>query len=215
MTFDQRLFSRVWSLEYGAAFRTSGSEPMHIKHHQRTLPRPRLFFRAAYRGAVPNNLLSMGRLAGRRGCAGRGMTIGADKYAVERVRSYPMIFGRDNAVWLSGTINSQALVQSTAITTDADRLDPVSGRQVTTRMAGVARRPCEAARKPDPFGGGLLQTDAQPAADLRQRRLPARQRRLHLRHGTSVRIEVMLQYQTERLRRLPIPIPIPAAARTA
>lgn len=51
-------------------------------------------------------------------------------------------------------------------------------------MAGVARRTGQTARTPDPLAGGILQTDAQPAADLRQRRFPAGRRRLCLRHGT-------------------------------
>lgn len=113
MTFDQRL-SRVWSLEYGATFSHQRFMPMHTKavingvHKDRGYSTQRLssgalFFNSRFqwggwradlgvRGAVYDN-------ADRTKCA------------VEPRAQLSYDFGRDNAVWLSATMNSQALVQ--------------------------------------------------------------------------------------------------------
>lgn len=66
-------------------------------------------------------------------------------------------------------------------------LDAVPRRQTATRMAIVVGRAYAAARTPDALGRDLLQTHAQPAAHIRQRRLPAGPRRIRLRHGEGVR----------------------------
>ena len=77
----------------------------------------------------------------------------------QMMKKMEKLFFEKRAVYLWGPVDDKSArdVVSKLLLLDADRLlDPVSGRQVTTRMAGVARRPCEAARKPDPFGRGLL-----------------------------------------------------------
>ena len=113
MTFDQRL-SRVWSLEYGATFSHQRFEPMHTKsiingqHKDRGYSSELLVSGALFL----NNRFQWG---GRRADVGvRGAAYDNSeqtRYAVEPRAQLSYDFGRDNAVWLSGTINSQALVQ--------------------------------------------------------------------------------------------------------
>ena len=102
MTFDQRL-SRVWSLEYGATFSHQRFEPMHTKsiingqHKDRGYSSEQLVSGALFL----NNRFQWG---GWRADVGvRGAVYDNSQLSYD--------FGRDNSVWLSGTINSQALVQ--------------------------------------------------------------------------------------------------------
>ena len=113
MTFDQRL-SRVWSLEYGAAFSHQRFEPMHTKsiingqHKDRGYSSELLVSGALFL----NNRFQWG--GWRADVGGRGAAYDNSeqtRYAVEPRAQLSYDFGRDNAVWLSGTINSQALVQ--------------------------------------------------------------------------------------------------------
>ena len=113
MTFDQRL-SRVWSLEYGATFSHQRFEPMHTKsiingqHKDRGYSSEQLVSGALFL----NNRFQWGGWRADVGVRGAAYDNSEQtRYAVEPRAQLSYDFGRDNAVWLSGTINSQALVQ--------------------------------------------------------------------------------------------------------
>ena len=113
MTFDQRL-SRVWSLEYGATFSHQRFEPMHTKsiingqHKNRGYSSELLVSGALFL----NNRFQWGGWRADVGVRGAAYDNSEQtRYAVEPRAQLSYDFGRDNAVWLSGTINSQALVQ--------------------------------------------------------------------------------------------------------
>ena len=113
MTFDQRL-SRVWSLEYGATFSHQRFEPMHTKsiingqHKDRGYSSEQLVSGALFL----NNRFQWGGWRADVGVRGAVYDNSEQtRYAVEPRAQLSYDFGRDNAVWLSGTINSQALVQ--------------------------------------------------------------------------------------------------------
>lgn len=113
MTFDQRL-SHVWMLEYGAAFSHQRFEPMHTKsiingqHKERGYSSEQLVSGALFL----NNRFQWGGWRADVGVRGAVYDNSEQtKYAVEPRAQLSYDFGRDNAVWLSGTINSQALVQ--------------------------------------------------------------------------------------------------------
>ena len=113
MTFDQRL-SHIWMLEYGAAFSHQRFEPMHTKsiingqHKERGYSSEQLVSGALFL----NNRFQWGGWRADVGVRGAVYDNSEQtKYAVEPRAQLSYDFGRDNAVWLSGTINSQALVQ--------------------------------------------------------------------------------------------------------
>ena len=113
MTFDQRL-SHIWMLEYGAAFSHQRFEPMHTKsiingqHKDRGYSSELLVSGALFL----NNRFQWGGWRADVGVRGAVYDNSEQtKYAVEPRAQLSYDFGRDNAVWLSGTINSQALVQ--------------------------------------------------------------------------------------------------------
>ena len=113
MTFDQRL-SRVWSLEYGATFSHQRFEPMHTKsiingqHKERGYSSEQLVSGTLFL----NNRFQWGGWRADVGVRGAAYDNSEQtRYAVEPRAQLSYDFGRDNAVWLSGTINSQALVQ--------------------------------------------------------------------------------------------------------
>ena len=113
MTFDQRL-SRVWSLEYGATFSHQRFEPMHTKsiingqHKDRGYSSELLVSGALFL----NNRFQWGGWRADVGVRGAAYDNSEQtRYAVEPRAQLSYDFGRDNSVWLSGTINSQALVQ--------------------------------------------------------------------------------------------------------
>ena len=113
MTFDQRL-SRVWSLEYGATFSHQRFEPMHTKsiingqHKDRGYSSEQLVSGALFL----NNRFQWGGWRADVGVRGAAYDNSEQtRYAVEPRAQLSYDFGRDNSVWLSGTINSQALVQ--------------------------------------------------------------------------------------------------------
>ena len=113
MTFDQRL-SHIWTLEYGATFSHQRFEPMHTKsiingqHKDRGYSSELLVSGALFL----NNRFQWGGWRADVGVRGAVYDNSEQtKYAVEPRAQLSYDFGRDNAVWLSGTINSQALVQ--------------------------------------------------------------------------------------------------------
>ena len=113
MTFDQRL-SHIWTLEYGATFSHQRFEPMHTKsiingqHKNRGYSPEQLVSGALFL----NNRFQWGGWRADVGVRGAVYDNSEQtKYAVEPRAQLSYDFGRDNAVWLSGTINSQALVQ--------------------------------------------------------------------------------------------------------
>lgn len=113
MTFDQRL-SHIWMLEYGVAFSHQRFEPMHTKsiingqHKNRGYSSEQLVSGALFL----NNRFQWGGWRADVGVRGAVYDNSEQtKYAVEPRAQLSYDFGRDNAVWLSGTINSQALVQ--------------------------------------------------------------------------------------------------------
>ena len=113
MTFDQRL-SRVWSLEYGATFSHQRFEPMHTKsiingqHKERGYSSEQLVSGTLFL----NNRFQWGGWRADVGVRGAAYDNSEQtRYAVEPRAQLSYDFGRDNSVWLSGTINSQALVQ--------------------------------------------------------------------------------------------------------
>ena len=113
MTFDQRL-SHIWMLEYGAAFSHQRFEPMHTKsiingqHKNRGYSSEQLVSGALFL----NNRFQWGGWRADVGVRGAAYDNSEQtRYAVEPRAQLSYDFGRDNSVWLSGTINSQALVQ--------------------------------------------------------------------------------------------------------
>lgn len=113
MTFDQRL-SNVWSLEYGATFSHQRFMPMHTKnvingqHKERGYPSEQLLSGALFL----NNRFQWGGWCADVGVRGTVYdNSDQTEFAIEPRAQLSYDFGRDNAVWLSGTINSQALVQ--------------------------------------------------------------------------------------------------------
>ena len=113
MTFDQRL-SHIWTLEYGATFSHQRFEPMHTKsiingqHKERGYSSELLVSGALFL----NNRFQWGGWRADVGVRGAAYDNSEQtRYAVEPRAQLSYDFGRDNAVWLSGTINSQALVQ--------------------------------------------------------------------------------------------------------
>ena len=113
MTFDQRL-SHIWTLEYGATFSHQRFEPMHTKsiingqHKERGYSSEQLVSGALFL----NNRFQWGGWRADVGVRGAAYDNSEQtKYAVEPRAQLSYDFGRDNSVWLSGTINSQALVQ--------------------------------------------------------------------------------------------------------
>ena len=113
MTFDQRL-SRVWSLEYGATFSHQRFEPMHTKsiingqHKERGYSSEQLVSGALFL----NNRFQWGGWRADVGIRGAMYDNSEQtRFAVEPRAQLAYDFGNDNAIWLSGTINSQALVQ--------------------------------------------------------------------------------------------------------
>ena len=113
ITFDQRL-SNVWSLEYGATFSHQHFMPMHTKsvingqHKEHGYPSEQLLSGALFL----NNRFQWGGWRADVGVRG-AVYDNSDRteFAIEPRAQLSYDFGRDNAVWLSGTINSQALVQ--------------------------------------------------------------------------------------------------------
>ena len=113
MTFDQRL-SHIWTLEYGATFSHQRFEPMHTKsiingqHKNRGYSSEQLVSGALFL----NNRFQWGGWRADVGVRGAAYDNSEQtRYAVEPRAQLSYDFGRDNSVWLSGTINSQALVQ--------------------------------------------------------------------------------------------------------
>lgn len=113
MTFDQRL-SHIWTLEYGATFSHQRFEPMHTKsiingqHKERGYSSEQLVSGALFL----NNRFQWGGWRADVGVRGAAYDNSEQtRYAVEPRAQLSYDFGRDNSVWLSGTINSQALVQ--------------------------------------------------------------------------------------------------------
>ena len=113
MTFDQRL-SHIWTLEYGATFSHQRFEPMHTKsiingqHKDRGYSSELLVSGALFL----NNRFQWGGWRADVGVRGAAYDNSEQtRYAVEPRAQLSYDFGRDNSVWLSGTINSQALVQ--------------------------------------------------------------------------------------------------------
>lgn len=113
MAFDQRL-SHVWTLEYGVTFSHQRFEPMHTKsiingqHKDRGYSSELLVSGALFL----NNRFQWGGWRADVGVRGAAYDNSEQtRYAVEPRAQLSYDFGRDNAVWLSGTINSQALVQ--------------------------------------------------------------------------------------------------------
>ena len=113
MTFDQRL-SHIWMLEYGAAFSHQRFEPMHTKsiingqHKNRGYSSEQLVSGALFL----NNRFQWGGWRADVGIRGAMYDNSEQtRFAVEPRAQLAYDFGNDNAIWLSGTINSQALVQ--------------------------------------------------------------------------------------------------------
>lgn len=113
LTFDQRLI-KAWSLEYGANISHQRFMPMHSKgyvngqHKERGYSSEQLVSGALFL----NNRFQWG---GWRADVGirDAMYDNSEqtRFAVEPRAQLAYDFGNDNAIWLSGTINSQALVQ--------------------------------------------------------------------------------------------------------
>lgn len=113
ITFDQRI-SHVWTLEYGANFSHQQFEPMRTKsiingqHKDRGYPSGLLVSGAL----LLNNRFQWGDWRADVGARGSVYDNSEQrKYTVEPRAQLSYDFGRNNAIWLSGTVNSQALVQ--------------------------------------------------------------------------------------------------------
>jgi hypothetical protein len=113
LTFDQRL-TRAWSLDYGANISHQRFMPMHSKgyvngqHKERGYSSEQLVSGALFL----NNRFQWGGWRADVGVRGAAYDNSEQtRYAVEPRAQLSYDFGRDNSVWLSGTINSQALVQ--------------------------------------------------------------------------------------------------------
>ena len=113
LTFDQRL-TRAWSLDYGANISHQRFMPMHSKgyvngqHKERGYSSEQLVSGALFL----NNRFQWGGWRADVGIQGAMYDNSEQtRFAVEPRAQLAYDFGNDNAIWLSGTINSQALVQ--------------------------------------------------------------------------------------------------------
>jgi len=113
LTFDQRL-TKAWSLEYGANVSHQRFMPMHSKgyvngqHKERGYSSEQLVSGALFL----NNRFQWGGWRADVGIrAAMYDNSEQTRFAVEPRAQLAYDFGNDNAMWLSGTINSQALVQ--------------------------------------------------------------------------------------------------------
>ena len=113
LTFDQRL-TRAWSLDYGAHISHQRCMPMHSKgyvngqHKERGYSSEQLVSGALFL----NNRFQWGGWRADVGIRGAMYDNSEQtRFAVEPRAQLAYDFGNDNAIWLSGTINSQALVQ--------------------------------------------------------------------------------------------------------
>ena len=113
LTFDQRL-TRAWSLDYGANISHQRFMPMHSKgyvngqHKERGYSSEQLVSGALFL----NNRSQWGGWRADVGIRGAMYDNSEQtRFAVEPRAQLAYDFGNDNAIWLSGTINSQALVQ--------------------------------------------------------------------------------------------------------
>ena len=113
LTFDQRL-TRAWSLDYGANISHQRFMPMHSKgyvngqHKERGYSSEQLVSGALFL----NNRFQWGGWRADVGIRGTMYDNSEQtRFAVEPRAQLAYDFGNDNAIWLSGTINSQALVQ--------------------------------------------------------------------------------------------------------
>ena len=113
LTFDQRL-TRAWSLDYGANISHQRFMPMHSKgyvngqHKERGYSSKQLVSGALFL----NNRFQWGGWRADVGIRGAMYDNSEQtRFAVEPRAQLAYDFGNDNAIWLSGTINSQALVQ--------------------------------------------------------------------------------------------------------
>ena len=113
LTFDQRL-TRAWSLDYGANISHQRFMPMHSKgyvngqHKERGYSSEQLVSGALFL----NNRFQWGGRPADVGIRGAMYDNSEQtRFAVEPRAQLAYDFGNDNAIWLSGTINSQALVQ--------------------------------------------------------------------------------------------------------
>ena len=112
LTFDQRL-TRAWSLDYGANISHQRFMPMHSKgyvngqHKERGYSSEQLVSGALFL----NNRFQWGGWRADVGIRGAMYDNSEQtRFAVEPRAQLAYDFGNDNAIWLSGTINSQALV---------------------------------------------------------------------------------------------------------
>lgn len=113
LTFDQRLI-KAWSLDYGANISHQRFMPMHSKgyvngqHKERGYSSEQLVSGALFL----NNRFQWGGWRADVGIRGAMYDNSEQtRFAVEPRAQLAYDFGNDNAIWLSGTINSQALVQ--------------------------------------------------------------------------------------------------------
>ena len=113
LTFDQRLI-KAWSLEYGANISHQRFMPMHSKgyvngqHKERGYSSEQLVSGALFL----NNRFQWGGWRADVGIRGAMYDNSEQtRFAVEPRAQLAYDFGNDNAIWLSDTINSQALVQ--------------------------------------------------------------------------------------------------------
>ena len=113
LTFDQRLI-KAWSLEYGANISHQRFMPMHSKgyvngqHKERGYSSEQLVSGALFL----NNRFQWGGWRADVGIRGAMYDNSEQtRFAVEPRAQLAYDFGNNNAIWLSGTINSQALVQ--------------------------------------------------------------------------------------------------------
>lgn len=113
LTFDQRI-SDSYSLDYGASFSRQRFVPMHTRaevngsHRERSYPAQQLTSGALFL----NNRFRWGAWQADAGIRGALYDNGGQTaYAFEPRMQLSYDFGRDNAMWLSATMNSQALVQ--------------------------------------------------------------------------------------------------------
>ena len=113
LTFDLRLI-KAWSLEYGANISHQRFMPMHSKgyvngqHKERGYSSEQLVSGALFL----NNRFQWGGWRADVGIRGAMYDNSEQtRFAVEPRAQLAYDFGNDNAIWLSGTINSQALVQ--------------------------------------------------------------------------------------------------------
>ena len=113
LTFDQRLI-KAWSLGYGANISHQRFMPMHSKgyvngqHKERGYSSEQLVSGALFL----NNRFQWGGWRADVGIRGAMYDNSEQtRFAVEPRAQLAYDFGNDNAIWLSGTINSQALVQ--------------------------------------------------------------------------------------------------------